>query len=209
MKAFLFCLILSFPFVSRVQAQSFEVQQLLLNVEKLAQFKQILSDMKKGYEIINLGYNTVKDLSQGNFNLHETFLDGLLAVNPTVKNYKRVAITIDNQIDLVKEYKSAYKRFKQSGSFNEQELKYISSVYSKLFDQSLRNLDDLTTVLTANQLRMSDDERLQEIDRIYLEMEDKLQFLRYFNNQTTLLSLQRSKEKRNIESSRRNYGIEQ
>ena len=28
--------------------QSQEVQQLLLNVEKLAQFKQILSDMKKG-----------------------------------------------------------------------------------------------------------------------------------------------------------------
>lgn len=208
MKAFLICIVLSISSIFRVQAQSFEVQQLLLNVEKLAQFKQILADMKRGYEIINGGYNTVKNLSEGNFNIHKTFLDGLLAVSPTVKNYKRVPVIISVQIDLVKEYKSASKRFKQSDTFNEKELDYISMVYSRLFDQSLDNLEDLTTVLTANQLRMSDDERLQEIDRIYLEMQDKLQFLRYFNNQTSLLSLQRNKEKRDIESIRKSYGIQ-
>ncbi len=38
---------------SRATAQSNEVTQLLLNVEKLTQFKQILSDMKKGYQILS------------------------------------------------------------------------------------------------------------------------------------------------------------
>lgn len=32
-----------------VRAQSQEAQQLLLNVEKLSQLKNILADMKKGY----------------------------------------------------------------------------------------------------------------------------------------------------------------
>ena len=86
-------------------AQTDEIAQLLLNVEKLAQFKQILSDMKKGYEILNGGYNTIKDLSQGNFSLHKTFLDALMEVSPTVKKYKRVADIINYQVILVKEYK--------------------------------------------------------------------------------------------------------
>jgi hypothetical protein len=35
-----------------VSAQKAEIEQLLLNVEKLAQFKQILKDMKKGYDVV-------------------------------------------------------------------------------------------------------------------------------------------------------------
>ena len=36
----------------QLKAQSDEVQQLLLNIEKLAQFKKILKNMKNGYQII-------------------------------------------------------------------------------------------------------------------------------------------------------------
>ncbi|MFK4985512.1 hypothetical protein ACI4B7_27170, partial [Klebsiella pneumoniae] len=75
----------------QLNAQSDEVQQLLLNIEKLAQFKKILKNMKNGYQIIFKGYTAVKDISQGNFNLHKTFLDGLMQVSPAVKKYKRIA----------------------------------------------------------------------------------------------------------------------
>ena len=68
----------TFPMANKALAQKDEIAQLLLNVEKLAQFKQILSDMKKGYKILNGGYNTIKDLSEGNFSLHKTFLDALM-----------------------------------------------------------------------------------------------------------------------------------
>src|SRR5674476_697647 len=167
-------------------AQTDEIAQLLLNVEKLTQFEQILSDMKKGYEILSGGYNTIKDLSQGNFSLHKTFLDALLEVSPTVKHYKRVADIINYQVILIKEYKSAFNRFKRDNNFNQQELAYLGRVYENLFKQSLNNLDDMVTIITANQLRMSDDERLGAIDRIFADMQDKLLFLRHFNNNTTL-----------------------
>src|SRR6218665_2577336 len=91
------------------KAQSFEVQQLLLNVEKLAQFKQILADLKKGYEIVSKGYTTIRDISQGNFKLHDLFLDALLQVSPTVRKYKKITDIIVMQIQLVKEYKAAWK----------------------------------------------------------------------------------------------------
>jgi hypothetical protein len=175
-------------------AQSTEIQQLLLNVEKLAQLKKILSNMKKGYEIVSTGYNTIKDISKGNFNLHDAFLNALLQVSPTVRKYKRVADIISCQSQIVKEYRSAFNRFKSSNLFNSFEIAYMEDVYKNLFNKSLQNLDELSIVITAGKLRMSDDERIAAIDRIYKDISDKLIFLRSFNNEGSVLAVQRGRE---------------
>lgn len=186
-------------------AQSHEVQQLLLNVEKLSQLKNILTDMKKGYQVVSSGYNAVKNISEGNFTLHEVFLDGMMLVNPEIKKYSRVADIVAYQKDLVREYKSAFNRFKSSGNFNVQEISYLDRVYGQLFQQSLNNLDELTNVITSSKLRMSDDERLQAIDRIFADTHDKLQFLRNFNRQASILNIQRTKEKSEIKTLQKMY----
>jgi len=192
-------------YAARAQAQ--EIEQLLLNVEKLSQFKSILSDMKKGYTVLTTGYNAVKDISQGNFSLHEAFLDGLMLVNPEIRKYKRVGDIISYQADMVKEYKSAYSRFQSSGSFSLSEIEYLGKVYQQLFDQSMANLDELANVITSSKLRMSDDERLQAIDRIFADAQDKLMFLRNFNKQTSILNLQRQKEKAGIAITKQLYNL--
>lgn len=191
----------------RASAQASEIAQLILNIEKLAQFKQILSDMKKGYEILSGGYNTIKNISEGNFSLHKAFLDGLMEVSPTVRNYRRVADITNYQIILIKEYRKAYERFRQDNNFNADELAYLGRVYDNLFKESLRNLDELLTVITAGKARMSDDERLQAIDRIYADMQDKLMFLRHFDNNTTILAVQRAKERNDAQTIRKIYGL--
>lgn len=191
----------------KTSAQSDEAQQLLLNVEKLAQLKQILSDLKKGYQIVSSGYNTIKNISQGNFNLHKTFIDGLMEVSPTVKNYKKVTDIIKYQILIVKEYKSAYRRFRQDDNFTPEEINYLGSVYSNLFNQGLKNLDALAIVITANKLRMSDDERLKAVDDIFNDIQDKLVFLRHFNNNTTILAIQKARGKKDANTVQKIYGI--
>ena len=175
-------------------AQSDEAQQLLLNVEKLAQLKNILNDMYKGYQIVSKGYNTIRDISKGNFNLHDVFLNGLMQVSPAVRKYKRIADIISDQIQLVKEYKIAFKRFKTSNLFNTNEIKYLENVYDNLFRKSLQNLDELAIVITSGKLRMSDDERINAIDRIFNEMGDKLVFLKTFNRENNVLAIQRGRE---------------
>lgn len=192
----LFCL-LGLSVVS-ARAQSQEVQQLLLNVEKLSQLKNILSDMKRGYEVVSKGYNAVKSIARGNFSLHEVFLDGLWLVSPEVRKYYKIAEIISYQKDLVSEYKSAYKRFSSSGNFSASELDYLSKVYGGLLSESMDNLDQLATVITANKLRMGDDERLQVIDRVFDQVQDKLVFLRSFNRKAGLLGMQREREKADI-----------
>jgi len=192
---------------NKAKAQAQEIAQLVLNIEKLAQLKQILSDLEKGYRILSGGYNTIKNLSEGNFSLHKVFLDGLMEVSPAVRKYYKVAEIVDYQVRLVKEYKAAQNKFLRSGLYTAGELDYIVKVYANLFKTSLRNLDELALVVTANKLRMSDDERLASIDRIHTEMGDMLQFLRYFNGNTTLLGAQRQSEQQDIETMQNIHGI--
>ena len=199
--------ILCIFFVSVVKAQSDDVQQLVLDVQKLTQLKSILKDMQQGYTIISKGYTAVSDIAKGNFNLHEIFLDGLLTVSPAVKNYSRVAEIISYQTQIVKEYKSAYHRFATGGSFNTNEIDYIGKVYSNLFNASLKNLDALLMVITASNLRMNDAERLKSIDKIHGNMQDQLIFVRQFNNNTSLLALQRTKESNDAGAMQSLYGL--
>lgn len=186
-------------------AQSNEAKQLMLNVEKLSQLKNILSDMKKGYTVVSQGYSKVKDIASGNFSLHEVFLDGLMMVSPQVKKYRRVADIIAAQKSIVSEYKAALGAFRGADVFNVSELDYLGNVYSSLFDASLQNLEDLTMVITSSKLRMSDEERLKAIDRIFLDTSDKLEFLRDFNRGAVVLFHQKQKEKREIEQLRMYY----
>ncbi len=198
---------LAFASSAPASAQDQELQQLMLNIEKLTQFKAILSDMKTGYRIYQQGYGTISNLSKGNFNLHNLYLTGLMAVSPAVRNNPRIRQIISQQGDLLSEYQRYRSLFRQSGSFEGNELHYIDQVFDQLVRQSNQNADDLANVTTANKLRMSDDDRLRAIDRIYTCSVQQLQFLRWFNRKAVLLSLQRSKELQQTQALRRLYGI--
>lgn len=189
-------------------AQTDEAAQLLLNYEKLKQLEEILDNMYKGYKTLTTGYNRIKDIAEGNYELHEVFLDGLFAVNPSVAKYKRIPEIIRYQKLLMKEYRGAFDRFRSDENLTPDELGYLEKVYAYLARQSLDNLEELAMIVTANKLRMSDDERIQAIDRIYLDLENKLSFLRYFNSSTQILVAQRAKENNDVGAVKKLYEVE-
>ncbi len=194
-----------FVFSNKVNAQADELAQLALNIEKLAQFKQILSDLKKGYQILSGGYNTIKDLSQGNFKLHETFLNGLYTVSPSVKKYSRIGDIINSQVRIVKIYQSSLKQLRGAGVFSPDELNYFSGVFSGVSKKALSNLEDLALILTSGKTRMNDEERMAAIDKIYGEMSDKELFVKSFSADNNMLLIQRKKELKNTELLRKLY----
>ena len=193
--------------VMHAHGQSYEVERLILDIEKLAQMKSILTDLYKGYEILNTGYSTIRDISQGNFNLHKAFLDGLLAVSPAVRDYKHVAGIIDYEARIVTEYKTALNRFKRDPNFSPDEVSYFITVYNNLISGSLNNLSHLLNVVTASAMRMSDEERLHAIDGIYTDSKDQLMFLREFNNGATVLAMQRATETKDAQTIGGLYGL--
>lgn len=207
MKTIFLLSLLSLPAIAS-HAQSTEVQQLVLNLEKLRQLEEILDNMYKGYKILSKGYNTIKDIAEGNYSMHQVFMDGLMAVSPAVRNYRRIPQIIAYQKLLLSEYTRAYQRFRQDPNFTVEEVEYLARVYDALFDASLKNLDELVMIITASKLRMSDDERMQAIDRILQDMEDKLVFLRSFNGGAQLLAIQRARAKGDATTMQKLYGID-
>lgn len=181
------CLI---PVKSQAQSVADCIEQLMLDYQKLAGLKSILQQMYKGYEVLDKGYNSVKDVSQGNFSLHQAFLDGLMVVSPAVRKYPRVADIINDQATLLREYHAAYNTFRRDQHFNPDEIGYLMDVYNQLISMSLKNIDDLTMVMTDNKMRMSDAERLTAIDRIYTDSHSQLSFLR--RSTTKLIKLRSS-----------------
>jgi hypothetical protein len=194
-------------FAGAAKAQSYELERLILDIEKLSQLKSILTDLYKGYEILNTGYNTIKNISEGNFNLHDAYLTSLLLVSPAVKNYQRVADIMTSEASIVSEYSSAFNRFKQDSHFSPDEITYLSTVYNNLISATLSSISNLVMVLTDNTLRMSDNERLHQIDGIYNSTKDQLQFLRQFNSSTTILAVQRATESGDISTVKKLYGL--
>jgi hypothetical protein len=190
-----------------LRAQSQEAAQLILNYEKLLQLEEILDKMYKGYKILSAGYNTIKDIAEGNFNLHKVFLDGLFAVNPAIRNYRKVAYIIDYQKRLVKEYKNTYDRFRNDPNLTARELQYIERVFEHLIKESLNNLEELVMVVTASSLRMNDQERFQAIDRIYMQMEKKLVFMKVFTGNTQAVAVGRARDAGDISTLRKLYGV--
>src|SRR5580693_7028132 len=85
-------------------------EQLALDVEKLSELKGILHDMYTAYTIIDKGYTDVKNIVEGNFNLHKAFLDALLAVSPAVQDYSRVVRIISAESQILTEYKAASRQ---------------------------------------------------------------------------------------------------
>ncbi len=190
-----------------VKAQGFDVEQLLLDIQKLTELKQILTDLKQGYQILDAGYTAVRDIAKGNFNLHQAFLDALLAVSPAVKDYKRVADIVNLEASMLGKYQAAWGQFQRSGRLTPGELSLLGQVYGNLFKEAAKGLTDLVNILTDGTMRASDAERMAAIDGIYAGMVEKAGFLDRVNNTTALLAIQRAGEEKDVGVLKSLYGL--
>ncbi|WP_342089103.1 TerB family tellurite resistance protein [Dyadobacter sp. OTU695] len=207
MKKILTILLLALAVPARSRAQTQEVTQLILNLEKLRELRKTLRELKKGYDILFEGYTKIRDISRGNFKLHQAFLDGLLQVSPAVKNYGRIKEIVQMQLAIAAECRSGSARLSSSGQFTAKEIAYLEKVYKDLLAGSLKNLDALLDVVTARKLRASDDERLSMIDAIHQDVSGQLVFLRHLNSNNSVLAAQRKDEKASLNTTQNIYDI--
>lgn len=194
--------------VLKAQTIADAIQQLALDYQKLAGMKSMLQQMYKGYEVVSNGYNSVKNISKGNFDLHDAFLNGLMIVSPTVRKYPRVKDIINDQTAIVAEYKAAASTFKKDKNITPDEIGNMMDVYNNIVSKSLENLSELNMVMSDNKLRMSDDERLQLIDHIYVGGHDQLTFLRQFNDHARQIAISRAAQANDQQTIKKLYSLQ-
>ncbi len=171
-------------------------------IKQIALLQVYIGYLEKGYDIAKKGLNTISDIKNGDLHLHLDNFNALKTVNPKIKKYAKVADIISLQLQIVQVYKNTVKQIKSTNLFNANEVEYVSNVFAKLLEQCAINMDELITLTTSGEYEMKDDERLKRIDALEADMQDKYTFAQNFGQGTQVLSLQRNRDKNEVQTSR-------
>lgn len=139
--------------------------------------------------------------------LYDDYFQELWKVKSALSYYQRVKDIINSQVEIVKEYKSAWTLFRQDKNFTVDELDYMNEVYYGMLEESLKNIDQLFLVVNAFATQMSDAKRLQIINSVADNVEQNYMDLKEFNSETKMMSIQRSSEKGEIDYIKKLYGL--
>ena len=139
--------------------------------------------------------------------LYADYFDELQQVRSVILYYHRVKEITEMQIRIVQEYRKMYDLFKQDEHFTLPEIEYMDKVYAGILQKSIDNMDQVQLVVNAFTVSMTDAERMQIINGAAEAVEANYADLRLFNQENKVLSLQRSKDAREINVVKRLYGL--
>ncbi|MDN3584931.1 conjugal transfer protein TraI [Mucilaginibacter flavus] len=139
--------------------------------------------------------------------LYSSYYTELGNIKATISKYQRIKDITLKQAALVSEYKKAWSLFRQDNHFNPQELNYMQQVYTGILDASVKNLDEIMLVVSPAKTQMTDEQRLELINKASDHLDENYNDLHQFNNQGIQLSLQRSKDLSDTQSIKKLYGI--
>ena len=166
-------------------------------IQQIAALKVYLGYLKDGYDIAKKGLNIVGDIKDRNFKDHSDYFESLKLVNTSVRNSAKASLIVAYQNQILSEFRKL--RRNSGNQLTPDEIRYFEDVYDNLMNECESSLTVLTQVISDRTLEMKDDERLATIDAVYEDMKGKYAFTKSFMNSTSLLIMQRSKEKFEIE----------
>jgi hypothetical protein len=185
-----------------IVAVDLKIQRLQNKVIWLQNAQKTLENAMSKLQLDEIG-----DLVEKQRMLYADYFDELHRVKTVLTYYQRVRDIIEQQIQMVNEYKGAWALFKQDKNFTAEELDYMFNVYTGMIDESSKNIDQLFLVINAFVTEMSDAKRLEIINTVAVNVEQNLMDLKEFNEQNKMISLQRATEKNDIEYVKKLYGL--
>ncbi len=159
-------------------------------------------------EMSKLKLKEIGDWADKQKQLYAKYFDELSKVKSAIGTYQAVRDIISKQGKLVKEYSRAFNLSKQDKNFTTQEIEYMGQVYSGILEESLKNIEQVQMVVTSFATQMTDEKRLAIIHTASDNIDRNLGDLRQFNQQNIRISLQRSKERNDVDVVKKLYGIE-
>lgn len=133
---------------------------------------------------------TVKIYEQG-----KKYYDALKSVHNLVKGARKVQQTVLLVGEISDIYVNSFQKMLADENYTTDELAAIASGYTKMLEESSGMLDELKTVVTQTGLSMTDKERMDLIDRIYRDVKNHRNLVRYYTNRNIGVSYLRAKEK--------------
>lgn len=163
-------------------------------LEQIAALRAYTGYVRKGYTVVRDGLGIVRDITNGEFGLHELFITGLKKASPAVRNDVRIAETMAMELSIVRSFANLVK----VKGLPPDRLAYLTKVRSKLRNECLNDLEELLLVVTSGKVEMGDAERLSRLEGIYQRLRDKADFVQDFSTKVFLLNSQQHRETRNV-----------
>ena len=146
---------------------------------------------------------TVKIYEQG-----KRYYDALKAVNNLVKDARKVQQTVLLVGEISDIYVNSFQKMLTDGNYTPDELSAIASGYAKMLEESSGMLNEMKIVVTSTGLSMTDKERMDVIDRVYRDVKNQRNLVRYYTNRNIGISYLRAKKKNDTQRVLDLYGTD-
>jgi hypothetical protein len=170
---------------------------LLLQIAKLQTY---MAYAKQGYQIVQGGLRLVGDIKEGDFRLHNDYFTHLQTVSPSIKKYSKVTAILSIQLQMLQTYRSGISKLNAESLLTGSNKGECRQIMEAVIDDALLDIGSLQAILTDGSFSMTDEERVEQIDQIYLSINQKKDLQRQF-----LLAVQATIHQRKQSSSDMNY----
>jgi hypothetical protein len=194
-----------------VKAQNFnewfrqKQTQIKYLTEQIAALKAYGEVMNKGYAIAQNGLAGIFTSKVRDYKQHNSYFISLWKVRPALTCYSKVLSIYQMRAAMVKQQQLVKSSVTDLLAGKEKE--YIHSVYSNLIGTCNSLITELYMTTSDDQAQLKDDERLDRIDKIYLEMQDHYSFSQSFTAELKLFVMNRLKQNDETSKLSRLYGI--
>lgn len=175
--------------------------------KQIALLQVYLGYVKDGYNIVSRGWTTVEHIRNGEVSLHRDFFSSLKKVNPHIANSVKVVDIIAFQTFIINELRRTWTYCRNNEQFTPKEVLYVYNVYHNMIFLSDANISELIRITSSGEAEMNDAARIQNIDALYKDSLDKMEFVQSFSNDTRLLGALRQQESSQNNMIGKQYGI--
>lgn len=105
----------------------------------------------------------IADWSERQKELYGDYYQGLWKVKSALTQYQRIREITSTQQKILESYQKTWNLLVMEGQFSPIELELIQGKFGKILSQSIRNLDELTSLLQSYTAQISDADRLERI----------------------------------------------
>lgn len=200
MKQLLSVLLIQFLLCQQSFAQTSQLPKEM--IEQIVALKTFLLHLKKGYQIVHNGLQTVNRIKNGDFSLHQFQIDKLQHVSPAAKKTAAIYGTAISQASLILHCRQLLRQLPALSALTKEEQNFCSKTIQRMLDACQQIIDDFLQLVTAGELELKEEERINRILSVRQQTMELAASVRSLEEQLLLLSRNRELEQRSVDHSK-------
>lgn len=180
-----------------------------LKIQRLQNKTIWLQNAQKTLEntLSKLKLDEISDWTEKQKKQYKEYFEELHKVKMLISYHQRIREITQKQIAIVQEYQRVWRLLQQDDHFTIKEIQYMGHVYTGIIGETVKNIDQLALVINSFKTQMSDAKRLEIVNEVAEKVNVNYTDLRSFNQENSLLSIQRAKGDQETEFLKKLYDI--